>query len=171
MLDFPFLVAVKNGKCCISYAVAENAMLKPSEVKEMIPLFEQYINEHTDEEIEAENKRRLAEFHESFEVSAEEKTTRYMNGYIYLFECGGKYKVGISRNVERRVKDLDKRPFKVNLIAKVHSDIAYKVEQEVHNRLKRYKIEGEWYDFPIVPSKDWFESFVRRVEDDTRRNL
>lgn len=166
---FEFLVCSYDGELVLSYAVAGNPHVKPSDLKALMPKFEKYINEHTDEEIAEENQKIYEGLHSECGKPANTKT--YMRGYIYLFECGGKYKIGVSRNVERRIKDLDNRPFKVNLIAKVHSDIAYKAEQTVHNLLKRYKIEGEWYDFPIVPTKKWFESFVRRTEDDTRRNL
>ena len=166
---FEFLVCSYDGELVLSYAVAGNPRVKPSDLKALMPRFEKYINEHTDEEIAEENQKIYEELHSKCGEPAKPKT--YMSGYIYLFECGDKYKIGVSKNVERRIKDLDNRPFKVNLIAKVHSNIAYKVEQTIHNLLKRYKIEGEWYDFPTVPTKEWFESIVGRVEDDTRRNL
>ena len=171
MAYFAFYIQEVDGKYVARYAIGENPLMKPSEAKIVISMLEKYIKETTDEEVEKENEKKLNEYRNSWNVPEVNKAESYAGGYVYLFECGGKYKSGVSRTVERRIKDLDNRPFKVNLIAKVYSEMAYKVEQTIHNFLKRYKIEGEWYDFPTVPTKEWFESFAMRVEDDTRRSL
>jgi len=76
--------------------------------------------------------------------------------YVYLMECGGKYKVGISENIERRVKELNNKPFPTRLVT--HSDMvhcAYEAEREIHEWLDEYRIGGEWFDIP--------ESFVHSV--------
>ena len=59
-----------------------------------------------------------------------------------------RYKIGFSKDVERRIKQLDTRPFKLNLIAKskLISD-AYDREQEIHEYFANSRIEGEWYCF------------------------
>ena len=69
--------------------------------------------------------------------------------YVYLFECGGHYKVGYSKDVERRAKELNNRPFTLNIVcvSRLIED-AYTVEQELHDFLHKYKIAGEWYDLP-----------------------
>lgn len=88
-----------------------------------------------------------------------EKTMKKVDksGYIYLFECGGRYKVGYSKNPDRRLKELDKRPFKLNIIARSKKlDKAYDLEQELHQKLEKYRINGEWYEFS--------DDFVERIE-------
>ena len=68
-------------------------------------------------------------------------------GYVYLFECGGKYKIGYSKNVERRIKNLDYRPFDINLVAKSEFiENAYDIEQQLHLEYQNNKITGEWYE-------------------------
>lgn len=165
MLPWQIFIQIDNDSCYITEPVAPNELVKPSDVRELIPLLEKYIGEHTDKEIEEENKRRWDICREGYK----NKPETYASGYVYLFECGGKYKIGVSNDVNRRIKDLDHRPFKVTLISKVHSKMAYKVEGTIHALLKKHKIEGEWYDFPTTPTAEWFESLVKRVEDDIRR--
>ena len=68
---------------------------------------------------------------------------------IYLLECGGRYKVGCSKNVERRIKELDNRPFPLNIVCKSPLlEDAFGKEQKLHEILNDYRIKGEWYDFP-----------------------
>lgn len=169
MIYFPIYVQDYDGEYMIRYAAGENPALKPSEVKELISIFEEYIEDNTDEEIElwnADNKKRV---YAELGVPTESKDSNYSSGYVYLFECGGKYKIGVSSNVNRRLKELDNRPFKVNIVTKVYSNMAYKVEQTIHACLKKHNLKGEWYDFPTPPTAEWFESLVKRVEDDKRR--
>ena len=170
MLPWQIFIQIDNGLCCVSVPAAPNEMLKPSEVKELIPILQKYIEENTDEEIEKENKLRWEKTKRDYGIGASKPDYESCaGGCVYLFECGGKYKIGVSNNVNRRVKDLDNRPFKVNIVAQVYSDIAYKVEQTIHTCLKKHNIKGEWYDFPTPPTAEWFNSLVKRVEDDKRR--
>ena len=62
-------------------------------------------------------------------------------------ECGGKFKIGLSKNVERRKKQLDRRPFPVQIIYKspeLENVIDY--ERELHEVFEDKKISGEWFD-------------------------
>lgn len=164
MISQGIFIEIDNEDCCIFIPVAPNLLVKPSEVRELIPIIEKYISNHTDEEIEQENERRIAEIYHYRNEPLKNKGSDYAGGYVYLFECGGKYKIGVSKNVERRMKELDNRPFKVNLICKVYSDMAYKVEQRIHELMSKFKIEGEWYEFKNTPSVDQFIKLVKNVE-------
>ena len=69
--------------------------------------------------------------------------------YVYLLECGGKYKIGISKDVARRIKELDCRPFPINLMARSkRMTHAQDLEQHLHMKMSRYNIDGEWFDLP-----------------------
>lgn len=69
-------------------------------------------------------------------------------GHVYLFECGGKYKIGFSKDVARRIKNLDYRPFKIKLVAKSNFiSNAYDIEQQLHLEYESYRETGEWYSF------------------------
>lgn len=69
-------------------------------------------------------------------------------GYVYMMECGGKYKIGYSKDVERRFHELDKRPFSLHVFA-VSNKIpnALRKEQEIHSKLGSFRLTGEWYKF------------------------
>lgn len=89
--------------------------------------------------------------------------SRKTKGHIYLFECGGRYKVGFSDNVQRRAKQLDNRPFKLNIVAVSELlDNAYGIEQAIHEKLEKYKIYGEWYE--LTPDKvAQLENVIKRI--------
>lgn len=62
------------------------------------------------------------------------------------------YKIGVSQNPERRVKDLNNRPYKTTLIVKTkpfNDYTAFNIEKELHSYLKEYKVGGEWFNLPI----------------------
>ena len=88
---------------------------------------------------------------------------RKTKGYVYLFECGGRYKVGFSDNIERRAKQLDNRPFKLNIVAVSELlNNAYGVEQVIHEKLDKYKIYGEWYE--LTPDKvAQLEKIIKKI--------
>ena len=104
-------------------------------------------------EIDIYNQKRKIELEEELTgymktAKKESRSARSKGGYVYLLECGGKYKIGFSKDVERRVQQLDTRPFKLSLVAKSKfiSD-AYDREQELHEYFAENKIDGEWYEF------------------------
>jgi predicted GIY-YIG superfamily endonuclease len=75
--------------------------------------------------------------------------SRAKDAYVYFIKCGEYYKIGYSKDAERRVKELDNRPYKVELIyVSALTPYAYKIEQKIHEWLEEYKINGEWYDLP-----------------------
>lgn len=96
----------------------------------------------------------IDEFNEAHRLKQEKEIEAAMNqpkdreqGYVYLFECGKKYKVGFSKDISRRIKDLDHRPFKVKLVAKSKPTTnALFYEQRLHKILEEYRINGEWYN-------------------------
>lgn len=100
-------------------------------------------------EIDVYNQKRMIELEEELNgcvgtAKKESRTTRSKGGYAYLLECGGKYKIGFSKDVERRIHQLDTRPFKLNLIVKSKfiSD-AYDREQELHEYFADKKVDRE----------------------------
>lgn len=68
-------------------------------------------------------------------------------GHIYIMECGGKYKIGVSKDIERRRKQLDNKPFPVTIIYK--SPLiknVYDIEKEIHSVYDEKRIAGEWFE-------------------------
>lgn len=69
--------------------------------------------------------------------------------HVYIMRCGSYYKIGVSKDPERRVRELDKRPYRVELVfVSSAAEYAYKIERCLQEWLEEYKVGGEWYDFP-----------------------
>lgn len=115
------------------------------------------------EELKKHNIEREIEFEKKLNTHTKINKPK-TKGYIYFLECGGKYKIGFSKDVNRRIKELDNRPFKVNLIAKSkYGSNAYNIEKELHKLLESKRIDGEWYsleDKDIKKYKNIIESAV-----------
>ena len=129
-----------------------------------------YASKHKSE-IDVYNQKRMIELEEELNgcvetAKKENRTMRSKSGYVYLLECGGKYKIGFSKDVERRIKQLDTRPFKINLIAKSKfiSD-AYDREQEIHEWFENSKIDGEWYEFSDHEAQ-YAKEIIEELEED-----
>ncbi|HIQ97783.1 MAG TPA: GIY-YIG nuclease family protein, partial [Candidatus Limivivens merdigallinarum] len=73
---------------------------------------------------------------------------------IYVAEYKGMYKIGVSVNTERRMKQLSCGcPGIVCIYESPFLDKFYQVEHKLHNIFKSYCIGGEWFskvDFQII---------------------
>ena len=68
--------------------------------------------------------------------------------HVYLFKCGDKHKIGISCNVKRRMRELDNRPYPLELIAcSALMRHAFDAEQRLHEEADSWRLSGEWFDF------------------------
>lgn len=122
-------------------------------------------------EIDVYNQKRMIKLEEELHgcirtAKKESQTIRSKGGYVYLLECGGKYKIGFSKDVERRINQLDTRPFKINLIAKSEfiSD-AYDREQELHEYFVDQRVDGEWYEFSDHEAQ-YAKEIIEELEED-----
>lgn len=69
--------------------------------------------------------------------------------HIYVMECQGFYKVGITENVRHRVSTVQTAsPFPVTLVASWRSADAKREEKRIHSLLHRYHERGEWFKLP-----------------------
>ena len=122
-------------------------------------------------EIDVYNQKRMIELEEELhgcggKAKKERQTTRSKGGYVYLLECGGKYKIGFSKYVEKRMHQLDTRPFKLNLVAKSkYLSDAYDWEQGLHDACADSVIDGEWYEFSESELK-WVRETISELEED-----
>ena len=121
-------------------------------------------------EIDVYNQKRMIELEEELNgcvgtTKKERRTTRSKGGYVYLLECGGKYKIGFSKDVERRIHQLDTRPFKLNLVAKSkYLSDAYDWEQGLHDACADSVIDGEWYEFS-ESELQWVTKTISELEE------
>lgn len=76
--------------------------------------------------------------------------------YTYLLKANGLYKIGKSKNVSKRIKQLRTASPDIKLIAYIDIDI----EKELHLILLPYKYKLEWYK---LNNPDWvLEYFIDR---------
>ena len=79
---------------------------------------------------------------------------------VYVMECQGMYKIGVSKDVEKRQKQLTKTPIPVNIIyISPQIDYAYECERNLHEIFEEKKIMGEWFllnDYDIEAIEKFF---------------
>ena len=151
----------------------------PSDIKKVINVLMDYCDKYTDDDIKRINKKldeyydeqfknsdKYEEWHkywfEPIEPSYYIKQSKCRAGYIYMLRCADKVKIGYSKNVEQRIKQLDVRPFKIELIFKEYNDKAYNIEQEIHKCLEDYREEGEWYSNKIT--EDLVKDMIQEID-------
>ena len=98
------------------------------------------------EEFNIENKKRFNREINDFKKHTKERN-KTTDGYIYIMESQNKYKIGYSKNVERRLKEISNSPFEVKLIYKSNKlvDVVF-VEKELHKKFEEKRINREWFD-------------------------
>jgi len=64
--------------------------------------------------------------------------------YTYLIQCFNLYKIGCSFNPFLRIKKLKKEVHNPKLLGYTSKYCEY----ELHRKYKKYRIYGEWFDFP-----------------------
>lgn len=118
------------------------------------------------------NKKRKIEFEEELKGFSSNnyknniKKRKHYKGYIYFFKCGDKYKIGYSKDVDKRIKQLDYRPYKIEFITKsILLEKAYLIEQDLHNKYKNNKVIGEWYDFNENQVKE-IKKYINNLEEE-----
>lgn len=117
----------------------------------------------------------IIEYNRQHEIEEQQSWGRYKNepkpkkpkrkSQVYLMECGGKYKIGTSVNVDERRKQLDNRPFPVEIVAvSPFLEEAYIFEAELHEFFKNFKIDGEWFDLSAKEVKR-ITNLLRRADE------
>lgn len=76
-----------------------------------------------------------------------------MKKYVYLIKCENtdSYKIGISKNPQKRIKQLQVgHPDNLILIDKYLTENYNKVEIALHNSFIHLKKRGEWFEFGLT---------------------
>lgn len=124
-----------------------------------------YTVDHYSDAIEEFNIEHAAELQRrSSNYTKERQCSR-----VYLMRCGTHYKIGVAKDVNRRLRDLDERPFKIALIS-VSQPIpdAYKIEKEIHKKYEKKRIRGEWFaldENEVNSVSEWIRTLGLEVED------
>jgi hypothetical protein len=73
--------------------------------------------------------------------------------FIYLIRCSENsyYKIGITKNIERRLKQIQtSSPDHIYLVEKYESPYASKIEKALHNFFKSYHRNNEWFELSLT---------------------
>jgi hypothetical protein len=78
--------------------------------------------------------------------------------YLLKSDYTGFYKIGVSKNPTKRVKQLlTGSSENIAIIHIFETDIPHKVESTLHNYYSLHKVNREWYDLPIEIHFDFLE--------------
>lgn len=143
-----------------------NKLIVPSKCKNIIEDLIRYYNIYDDYEIQLDNEKAEKDFFKNWVHNMKPYNNKY--GFVYVLRCADKYKIGYSKDVERRIKQLDTRPFKLELVFEVYSDKAYDIEKQLHKSLIDYRAEGEWYNNTIesIDLKGLIEEIAEDIKCD-----
>jgi hypothetical protein len=68
-------------------------------------------------------------------------------GNVYLLRAGPYYKIGVSTQVDERIKQLSTLPpFDIELLHTLPTDDMYKLEKQLHERYADKRKNGEWFE-------------------------
>ena len=73
--------------------------------------------------------------------------------YVYLIQSleSGYYKIGVSNNPQKRIKQLQTgNPTVLRLIYTFESEYSHQIESFFHKRFSYCRKEGEWFDLDII---------------------
>src|ERR1051326_7588510 len=66
-------------------------------------------------------------------------------GYVYIAAAeGGLYKIGQSRNPEKRLKRFSDVPFGLQLLHQIETDDCRWLERRLHDQFWESRVSGEW---------------------------
>lgn len=70
-----------------------------------------------------------------------------MSVYLIKKENSNQYKIGVSKNPEKRLKALETASSEnLILLLEFHSEYAYKVEKALHRKYKQFNSNREWFN-------------------------
>lgn len=67
-------------------------------------------------------------------------------GHVYLVKCGPYYKIGLSTDVNVRLRQIAHSPFVTELVHLIETDDVYTLEKELHEQYADKRRKGEWFE-------------------------
>lgn len=172
MLDM-FLVVRNDDGVYVPRTLNGSKYVLPSELHKALDDLIAYYTELSDDDVASCNRYIQEQLAKEWNKprTEEEKQAEYLRslknrqGYIYLLKCADKYKIGFSKDVDRRIKELNNRPFEVVLLQKWYYEQALDIEQALHNIYEEFKIDpsGEWYGLTLPINQ--LENTIEQLKD------
>lgn len=70
-----------------------------------------------------------------------------LSGYVYILQCGDRFKIGASKNPERRARDIGNVIGQdVSLQHTISADDMYGAERALHEYFADLRLNGEWFN-------------------------
>lgn len=91
---------------------------------------------------------------------------------VYLLQSdSGLYKIGVSKNPSKRVRQLQTgNGEKIRLIYSFETDIPFLVEQSLQNHFMMYKVNGEWFNLSLEDELE-FLNLCQKSNENIKRLL
>lgn len=77
---------------------------------------------------------------------------KQLSKFIYIIHASNTstYKIGIAKDVEKRLKGLQtSNPNKLQVVNKFYFDNASKIESDLHEKFKDKRLNGEWFNLNV----------------------
>lgn len=85
------------------------------------------------------------------------------DGYVYLLGGGGYYKIGRSRNVSRRMRQLEiQLPWPVEVLHTIPCEDHHASEKALHERFAGKRANGEWFALDDE-DVEWIKGVTRMI--------
>jgi len=79
--------------------------------------------------------------------TAREKERKQHRGYVYVLQAGPYYKIGASKDIGQRIKQLSTLPpFNLTLVHSIKTPDMFGVERNLHDLFRLKRINGEWFE-------------------------
>ena len=99
------------------------------------------------DEMREEAKQGLMGYPQVKYVKPEPEPRKKYKGHVYVIQRDGCYKIGRTKHLEKRLKDLSALfPTPLDLICAIPSDDLIIDEKSAHARFDSKRIKGEWFD-------------------------
>jgi len=156
MLTPAFQVSVGEYDGQPFYYISDNLsrILTKDDISKIWTAIKPFYDLFTDEEVEQINQLRQETSKPSvWPVKPDPSPPSSLSaGYIYLVQSGPHYKIGITTDVDRRVKQLGTMPpFGLETVHTIYSEDMYDLERTLHERFGDKREEGEWF---LLDDKD-----------------
>jgi predicted GIY-YIG superfamily endonuclease len=130
------------------YFYDQEGILKRGEVEEVLTRLNAFYARITDSEIDEANQQRAEKRKRDNEIWKQQQLSRERKGFVYLIRNRdtGTYKIGISKNVDRRLRTLNSAAGGgLELIHTIESTDMRRTERELHERYALAQLHNEWF--------------------------
>lgn len=136
------------------------------EIDFIIGILEEFKKDHDDDEILDFNKflyEKVTKRSDEMLQTIFAQNKRDIAGWVYVIHGeNNRFKIGISKNVEKRLKSFSQLPFPVTLIYKKKTKNMEETELFLHKKYEEQRINGEWFE---LSDKD-IKNIIRYLESE-----